>query len=87
MHLACRMQESRDKNVSGKSRLSQGSGGFGPDRVRHHRSLGEVGQTIEPCGEHFWRNGHSVRMIVFDDSSPLADLLVPPSPCVKACGS
>jgi hypothetical protein len=32
--------------------------------------LKEVGQTIEEYDEHFWRNGHSVRMIVFDDSSP-----------------
>ena len=32
--------------------------------------LREVGQTIEEYDEHFWRNGHSVRMIVFDDSSP-----------------
>jgi hypothetical protein len=32
--------------------------------------LREVGETIEHYDEHFWRNGHSVRMIVFDDSSP-----------------
>src|SRR5262249_37935807 len=25
---------------------------------------------VEHYDEHFWRNGHSVRMIVFDDSSP-----------------
>jgi hypothetical protein len=31
--------------------------------------LREVGATIEQFDEHFWRNGHSVRMIVFDDSS------------------
>src|SRR5271166_7107602 len=36
-----------------------------------HR-LREVGETIEHYDEHFWRNGHSVRMIVFDDSSPAA---------------
>jgi hypothetical protein len=29
-----------------------------------------VGETVEHYDEHFWRNGHSVRMIVFDDSSP-----------------
>jgi hypothetical protein len=29
-----------------------------------------VGETVEQYDEHFWRNGHSVRMIVFDDSSP-----------------
>jgi len=34
-----------------------------------HR-LREVGETVEHYDEHFWRNGHSVRMIVFDDSSP-----------------
>jgi hypothetical protein len=32
--------------------------------------LRDVGETIELYDEHFWRNGHSVRMIVFDDSSP-----------------
>src|SRR5947207_7647373 len=31
--------------------------------------LREVGETVEHYDEHFWRNGHSVRMIVFDDSS------------------
>src|SRR5258705_10057980 len=30
----------------------------------------DVGETVERYDEHFWRNGHSVRMIVFDDSSP-----------------
>jgi len=30
----------------------------------------DVGETIEHYDEHFWRNGHSVRMLVFDDSSP-----------------
>ena len=32
--------------------------------------LREVGETVEQYDEHFWRNGYSVRMIVFDDSSP-----------------
>jgi hypothetical protein len=32
--------------------------------------LREVGETVEHYDEHFWRNGHSVRMLVFDDSSP-----------------
>lgn len=32
--------------------------------------LRDVGETIEVYDEHFWRNGHAVRMIVFDDSSP-----------------
>src|SRR6202035_3720917 len=34
-----------------------------------HR-LREVGETIEQYDEHFWRNGHSVRIVVFDDSTP-----------------
>jgi hypothetical protein len=33
-----------------------------------HR-LREVGVTIHEYDEHFWRNGHSVKMIVFDDST------------------
>ena len=32
--------------------------------------LREVGETVELYDEHFWRNGHALRMIVFDDSSP-----------------
>lgn len=32
--------------------------------------LREVGDTVEHYDEHFWRNGHTVQMIVFDDSSP-----------------
>jgi hypothetical protein len=32
--------------------------------------LREVGETVEYYDEHFWRNGHAVHMIVFDDSSP-----------------
>jgi hypothetical protein len=32
--------------------------------------LREVGETVEQYDEHFWRNGYSVRMIVFDDSTP-----------------
>src|SRR5712664_4005759 len=34
------------------------------------RRLREVGDTIEQYDEHFWRNGHSVRIVVFDDSRP-----------------
>jgi hypothetical protein len=34
--------------------------------------LRDVGETVEHYDEHFWRNGHSVRLIVFDDSSPAA---------------
>jgi hypothetical protein len=33
-----------------------------------HR-LRDVGETIEHYDEHFWRNGHAVRL-VFDDSTP-----------------
>ena len=33
-----------------------------------HR-LRDVGETVEQYDEHFWRNGHSVRLIVFDDST------------------
>jgi hypothetical protein len=32
--------------------------------------LREVGATVEQYDDHFWRNGHSVPMVVFDDSSP-----------------
>jgi hypothetical protein len=32
--------------------------------------LRDVGETVEQYDEHFWRNGHTVRMMVFDDSSP-----------------
>jgi hypothetical protein len=32
--------------------------------------LRDVGDTVEQYDDHFWRNGHSVRMIVFDDSTP-----------------
>jgi hypothetical protein len=35
-----------------------------------HR-LRDVGETVKSYDEHFWRNGHSVRIIVFDDSSPV----------------
>jgi len=31
--------------------------------------LRDVGETVEQYDEHFWRNGHSVRIIVFDDST------------------
>jgi len=33
--------------------------------------LRDVGETIEAYDEHFWRNGHSPEIIVFDDSSPV----------------
>jgi hypothetical protein len=34
-----------------------------------HR-LRDVGDTIHEYDEHFWRNGHSPQMIIFDDSTP-----------------
>jgi hypothetical protein len=34
-----------------------------------HR-LRDVGETIHEYDEHFWRNGHSPKLIVFDDSTP-----------------
>src|SRR4051812_4346920 len=34
--------------------------------------LRDVGETVEEYDQHFWRNGHSVRIIVSDDSSPAA---------------
>jgi hypothetical protein len=35
-----------------------------------HR-LRDVGETVEAYDEHFWRNGHSPHIIVFDDSTPV----------------
>jgi len=32
--------------------------------------LRDVGEMVEQYDEHFWRNGHSVPIVVFDDSSP-----------------
>jgi len=32
--------------------------------------LRDVGQAVEAYDQHFWRNGHTVRIVVFDDSSP-----------------
>ncbi|HXY34835.1 MAG TPA: hypothetical protein VEI07_11450 [Planctomycetaceae bacterium] len=32
--------------------------------------LRDVGETVEQYDEHFWRNGHSLPIIVFDDSTP-----------------
>ncbi len=34
--------------------------------------LRDVGETVEQYDEHFWRNGHAPKIIVFDDSSPTA---------------
>jgi hypothetical protein len=30
----------------------------------------DVGETVQQYDQHFWRNGHTVRIVVFDDSSP-----------------
>jgi hypothetical protein len=32
--------------------------------------LRDVGETVKQYDEHFWRNGHSPQIIVFDDSTP-----------------
>jgi hypothetical protein len=32
--------------------------------------LRDVGEAVEAYDQHFWRNGHTVRIVVFDDSSP-----------------
>jgi hypothetical protein len=32
--------------------------------------LRDVGETVEQYDQHFWRNGHTLNLIVFDDSSP-----------------
>ena len=32
--------------------------------------LREMGETVEQYDDNFWRNGHSVPIVVFDDSSP-----------------
>ena len=32
--------------------------------------LRDVGETVEQYDQHFWRNGHALPMIVFDDSTP-----------------
>ncbi|WP_441292559.1 hypothetical protein ACSRUE_21135 [Sorangium sp. KYC3313] len=31
--------------------------------------LRDVGETIHLYDEHFWRNGHAIPMVVFDDSN------------------
>ena len=32
--------------------------------------LRDVSETITQYDQHFWRNGHALRIIVFDDSTP-----------------
>ena len=45
--------------------------------------LREVGETVEQYDDHFWRNGHSVPIVVFDDSSP-ANQEVCPCPLLRS---
>jgi hypothetical protein len=33
--------------------------------------LRDIGETVEEYDEHFWRNGHSPQIILFDDSTPI----------------
>jgi hypothetical protein len=40
--------------------------------------LRDVGETVEQYDQHFWRNGHSVRIMVFDDSSTANQEKYPP---------
>jgi hypothetical protein len=39
--------------------------------------LRDVGETVAQYDEHFWRNGHSPTIIVFDDGSPSAGTFWP----------
>jgi hypothetical protein len=32
--------------------------------------LRDIGETVQEYDEHFWRNGHSPEIIIFDDSTP-----------------
>jgi hypothetical protein len=32
--------------------------------------LRDVGETVEQYDQHFWKNGHTVKIVVFDDSIP-----------------
>jgi hypothetical protein len=34
--------------------------------------LRDVAATVDACDEHFWRNGHDVRIVVFDDGTQAA---------------
>ncbi len=42
--------------------------------------LRDVGETIERYDDNFWRNGHSTRIVVFDDSSLATHGQVLPTP-------
>src|SRR5215470_12795992 len=64
--------------AAAQARPASDPGGTGPPFMQANElffviptyRLRDVGETVEQYDEHFWRNGHSVRMIVFDDSSP-----------------
>jgi hypothetical protein len=45
--------------------------------------LREVGEMVEAYDEHFWRNSHAVRMIVFDDSSPATEATATTRSCTR----
>jgi hypothetical protein len=48
-----------------------------------HR-LRDVGETIHEYDEHFWRNGHSPQIIIFDDSTPAnEEKYLPPLETIK----
>ena len=36
--------------------------------------LRDVSETVEQYDQHFWKNGHALNLIVFDDSSPANQL-------------
>ena len=42
---------------------------YNPVSVIPTYRLRDVGETIERYDEHFWNNGHTIKIIVFDDSS------------------
>jgi hypothetical protein len=46
--------------------------------------LRDVGETIHEYDEHFWRNGHSPQIIIFDDSTPAnEEKYLPPLETIK----
>ncbi len=53
-----------------RHRTKEYCGTVRPDVCHSHLPPAGGRGTIERHGQHFWRNGHSVRIMVFDDSSP-----------------
>jgi hypothetical protein len=46
--------------------------------------LRDVGETIHEYDEHFWRNGHSPQILIFDDSTPAnEEKYLPPLETIK----